>query len=114
MRAILIDWLVEVHMKYRLRHETLFLTVNIIDRYLAHVPVMRRRLQLVGVVAMFVAAKFEEIYPPKVQDFVYITDNAYTKDEVLATECQLLQALSFQLVVPTPSSFLDRLARLNR
>merc|ERR1712028_56510 len=86
MRTILIDWLVEVHMKYRLRPETLHLTVNLIDRYLTRMPVMRKRLQLVGVVAMFIASKFEEISPPELHDWVYITDKAYTQDEVLGME----------------------------
>jgi len=100
MRAILIDWLVEVHMKYKLRPETLFLTVQCIDRYLTKMPVMRKRLQLVGVVAMFIAAKFEEIHAPEVADFVYITDSAYTKEDILTMECQMLTTLDFQIVVP--------------
>merc|ERR1719316_835816 len=101
-------------MKYRLRSETLFLTVNILDRYLTFAPVPRRSLQLVGVVSMLVAAKFEEISPPEVHDFVYITDNAYSKEEILLMECQLLTTLGFQMVVPTAAHFLDRLARINR
>lgn len=114
MRAILIDWLVEVHMKYKLRPETLFLTVNLIDRYLTRMPVMRKRLQLVGVVAMFIAAKFEEIHPPEVADFVYITDSAYTKEDILTMECQMLTTINFQVVVPTASHFMDRLQNINR
>jgi cyclin B len=113
MRAILMDWLVEVHMKYKLRDETLHLTVTIIDRYLARVPVPRKRLQLVGVVAMFIAAKFEEINPPGVGDYEYITDNAYTKDDILVTECQMLTTLNFQIVVPTVAHFMDPLQRMN-
>lgn len=74
MRAILIDWLVEVHLKFKLVPETLYLTVNLIDRYLEKVEVMRDKLQLVGVTAMLIASKYEEIYAPEVQDFVYITD----------------------------------------
>lgn len=100
-------------MKYRLRPETLFLTVNLIDRYLTRMPVMRKRLQLVGVVAMFIAAKFEEIHPPEVADFVYITDSAYTKEDILTMECQMLTTLNFQVVVPTAAHFMDRLQRLN-
>jgi len=114
MRAILIDWLIEVHMKYRLRPETLFLTVNLIDRYLSRVLVMRKKLQLTGVVAMFIAAKFEEIHPPEVHDFVHITDNAYTKTDILSMECAMLTALSFKIVVPTAAHFFERLQRANR
>lgn len=114
MRSILVDWLVEVHMKYKLRHETLFLAVSLIDRYLAALPVPRACLQLVGVVCMFVAAKFEQINPPQVADFVYITDNTYTKEEVLSMECTLLSALSFNIAVPTQAHFLDYLLRANQ
>lgn len=114
MRAILVDWLVEVHMKYKLRGETLFLAVNLIDRYLSQVATPRKKLQLVGVGALLVAAKFEEIHPPEVNDFVYITDNAYTKDEILSMECAMLNALSFQVACPTVVHFLERIARANR
>mmetsp|Transcript_12990 Transcript_12990/g.29473 ORF Transcript_12990/g.29473 Transcript_12990/m.29473 type:complete len:553 (+) Transcript_12990:73-1731(+) len=113
MRGILVDWLVEVHMKYKLRRETLHLTVCLIDRYLTRMPVMRRRLQLVGVVAMFLAAKFEEISPPEVGDFVYITDRAYLKEDILNMECVMLQTLHFQLNFPTAAHFAARLQHEN-
>ncbi|EEC47909.1 predicted protein, partial [Phaeodactylum tricornutum CCAP 1055/1] len=64
MRSILVDWLVEVHTKFRLIPETLYLCVNIIDRYLSQVETVRKRLQLVGITAMLIASKYEEIYPP--------------------------------------------------
>ena len=69
----------QVHLKFKLRHETLFLTVNILDRFLATQKVNRQRLQLVGVVSLMIAAKYEEIYPPEVRDYMYICDNAYTR-----------------------------------
>ena len=90
MRAILIDWLVEVHLKFKLVPESLYLTVNLIDRYLEKEQVNRQKLQLVGVTAMLIACKYEEIYPPIVKDFVYITDNAYTKEEILQQERKML------------------------
>lgn len=114
MRAILIDWLIEVHMKYKLRQETLFLTTNLIDRYLTLVSVPRRQLQLIGVVALFIASKFEEIHPPRVSDFVYITDNTYTAEDILNTECSMLSALGFQVVVPTAAHFQEPLQKANR
>lgn len=113
MRSILVDWLVAVHMKYHLRLETLFLTVNIIDRYLCVKPVARKKLQLLGVVAMLIAAKFEEIDPPRVHEFAYITDNTYSKREIMNMEAQVLAALDFQIAVPTAAHFLDRLQRAN-
>merc|ERR550537_298302 len=108
MRAILIDWLIEVQMKYKLRKETLYLCVNLVDRSLSIRPVARRRLQLVGVGGMLIASKFEEIYPPETRDFVYITDNAYTKEEVLSMEVSMLTALGFNLCCPTVAHFLER------
>lgn len=113
MRAILIDWLVEVHVKYQLGVPTLFLAVSLIDRYLARMPVMRGRLQLVGVVAMFVASKFEEMRPPDVGDFVYITDSAYTKEDILIMECTMLTTLGFHVACPTAAHFLELLHRAN-
>merc|ERR1711939_1145221 len=92
MRAILVDWLVEVHSKYRLQDEALWLTVQIVDRYLQTTQVMRNRLQLIGVAAMLIAAKFEEIHPPEVRDFAYITDNTYSKLEILDMEAVILNA----------------------
>jgi cyclin B len=114
MRAILVDWLVEVHKKYRLRQETLFLTVSLIDRYLSRTVVVRRKLQLVGVVAMFIAAKFEEITPPEAVDFAYITDNAYSKDDILQMECTMLTTLGFLICGPTVVHFSDRLHNDNQ
>jgi cyclin B len=113
MRGILIDWLIEVHMKYRLRSETLHLTVNLIDRYLTNTPVTRKRLQLVGVTAMFIASKYEEMRPPQLQDWVYITDSAYTKEDVLLMECSMLTSLNFHITVPTAAHFFEALQKAN-
>lgn len=82
MRSILVDWLVEVHLKFKLVPETLYLTVNLIDRYLERQEVSRPKLQLVGVTSLLIASKYEEIYPPELRDLVYICDRAYTRSEV--------------------------------
>ena len=108
MRAILIDWLIEVHLKFKLMPETMFLTVSLIDRFLERKQVARQKLQLVGVTAMLLASKYEEIYFPEVADFVYITDNAYTRDEILRMESVMLNVLQFNLTVPTANRFLNR------
>jgi len=113
MRGILVDWLVEVHMKYKLRPETLFLSVTILDRFLARKRIPRKKLQLAGVVSTLIAAKYEEIYPPKITDLVYICDKAYTKDEILEMEIVVLNVLEFQLRTPTAVQFLDRFAKVN-
>jgi hypothetical protein len=80
MRQILVDWLVEVHLKFKLLPETLFLTVNLIDRYTYIKQVKRNDYQLLGVTAMLIACKYEEIYAPEIRDFIYMTDKAYTKE----------------------------------
>lgn len=82
MRAILVDWLVEVGEEYKLLPQTLYLTVNYIDRFLSMMSVLRGKLQLVGTACMLLASKFEEIYPPEVSEFVYITDDTYTAKQV--------------------------------
>ena len=114
MRAILVDWLVEVHMKFKLVPETLYLSISIIDRYCSHVAVERRELQLVGVTALLLACKYEEIYPPEVRDCVYITDRAYTRQDVLDMEQTIVQALEFKLTVPTGYPFLVRYLRITK
>ncbi|OMJ69524.1 hypothetical protein SteCoe_32735 [Stentor coeruleus] len=112
MRSILIDWLVEVHHKFKLVEETLFLTVNIVDRYLEKTQVIRENLQLVGVSSMLIACKYEEIYAPEIKDFVYITDSAYTAEQVLETENNILRCLCFNLTTPSTFRFLQRYARV--
>ncbi|XP_076811415.1 cyclin-A2-like [Clavelina lepadiformis] len=108
MRAILVDWLVEVADEYKLHTETTHLAVNYIDRFLSQMAVLRGKLQLVGAAAMFLAAKFEEIYPPDVGEFVYITDDTYTKKQVLRMEHLILKVLNFDVAVPTSNQFLKR------
>merc|ERR1719499_1998565 len=107
MRAVLVDWLVEVHAGFRLKQETLFLAVNLLDRYLASAHVERSRLQLVGVVSLFVAAKFEEVCPPPVRRLAYMTAGAYTVEEIMNFECLFLAKLNFKILVPTAAQFLD-------
>ena len=84
MRSILVDWLVEVAEEYKLSPQTLYLTMNYIDRFLSVMSVLRGKLQLVGTACMLIAAKFEEIYPPEVSDFVYITDDTYNTKQVMS------------------------------
>lgn len=112
MREILIDWLVEVHLKFKLRSETLYLTVNVIDRFLARRAVSRTKLQLVGCTAMFIASKYEEIYAPEVKDFVYISDKAYTRDQILNMESIMLNTLGFHLTIPTCLRFGERFVKV--
>lgn len=87
MRTVLMDWINEVHLQFRLVPETFYMTVAIVDRYLQAVKTTTRaNLQLVGVTALFLASKYEELFPPEIKDFVYITDDTYTKKQILDME----------------------------
>eukprot|EP00992_Anisonema_acinus_P001505 TRINITY_DN10486_c0_g1_i2.p1 TRINITY_DN10486_c0_g1~~TRINITY_DN10486_c0_g1_i2.p1 ORF type:complete len:314 (+),score=53.57 TRINITY_DN10486_c0_g1_i2:75-1016(+) len=108
MRTMLIDWLVDVHLKFKLSPETLFLGADIVDRFLDKKVVNRQKLQLVGVVGMLLAAKYEEIYPPEIKDFVYIAANTYTREDILRMERLMFQTLDFNLTFPTIYVFLKR------
>ncbi|KAL0324867.1 UNVERIFIED_CONTAM: Cyclin-B2-3 [Sesamum calycinum] len=108
MRGILIDWLIEVHYKFELMDETLYLTVNLIDRFLAVQSVVRKKLQLVGVTAMLLACKYEEVSVPVVEDLILISDRAYCRKEVLDMEKLMVNTLQFNLSLPTPYVFMRR------
>lgn len=97
VRAILVDWLINVHAKFKLLPETLFLTINLVDRYLSLVVVKKDQVQLVGVAALLIATKYEEIYPPTVKDFIYVTKNAFTRKQILEMERSMLFSLEFQI-----------------
>ncbi|CZR65112.1 related to G2/mitotic-specific cyclin 3 [Phialocephala subalpina] len=111
MRSVLMDWLIQVHCRFSLLPETLFLCVNYIDRFLSCKIVSLGKLQLVGATAIFVAAKYEEINCPSVNEIVYMVDGGYTVDEVLKAERFMLSMLSFELGWPGPMSFLRRISK---
>ena len=97
MRQTLVDWLLQVHLRYHLLPETLWIAVNIVDRFLTKRVVSLLKLQLVGVAAMFIAAKYEEILAPSVDEFVVMTGQGYNKDEILKGERIMLQTLDFKV-----------------
>ncbi|XP_061455062.1 G2/mitotic-specific cyclin-B3 [Rhineura floridana] len=111
MRAILVDWMVEVQENFELTHETLYLAVKLMDHYLVKVTTMRDKLQLIGSTAILIASKFEERCPPCVDDFLYICDDAYKREELLATEVSILQTLHFDINIPIAYRFLRRFAK---
>jgi len=111
MRSTVINWLVDVHFKFKLQAETLFLCVNILDRFLAEKTVMKDKLQLAGIAAMLIASKFEEIYAPTIQEFMYLCNDAFTVEELLRTERTILLTLGFRLGVPCALTFLRRISK---
>jgi len=110
MRAILVDWIIEVHSKFNLKEETLFLCIFIIDKYLKSEIIPRSKLQLLGVSSIMIACKQEEIYSPSIRDFVFITDNAYTKQEIFEMEYQILKTLEFNTVMASSLRFYELIA----
>lgn len=112
MRTILIDWINEVHHQFKLDIDTYHMTVSLIDRYLQKVKtVPKKKLQLVGVTAMFIASKYEELFPPEIHDFVFITDDTYQKYQILEMEKEMVRALDFNLGKPLPTHFLRRFSK---
>ena len=111
MRAILIDWLVEVHYKFHLRDETLYQTVFIIDSYLSAFPILRAKLQLLGVAALFISCKQQEIYYPQIYELIDITDGAYVKEELVEMENHILKILKFNIVSPTAIEFYNIISK---
>lgn len=111
MRSVLIDWVVQVHSRFNLLPETLYLTVNYIDRFLSKRKVSLSRFQLVGAVALFIAAKYEEINCPTIQEVAYMADNAYSIDDFLKAERFMIDVLEFDMGWPGPMSFLRRTSK---
>ncbi|XP_031119652.1 putative cyclin-A3-1 isoform X2 [Ipomoea triloba] len=114
MRGILVDWLIEVAEEYALLPDTLYLAVSYIDRFLSTNVLTRQKLQLLGVSSMLIASKYEEISPRNVEEFCYITDNTYTKDEVVEMEADVLKSLKFELGSPTIKTFLRRFTQVSQ
>ena len=110
-RGILVDWLIEVHTRFHLLPETLFLAVNIIDRFLSTKVVQLQKLQLVGITAMFIASKYEEVLSPHVQNFRHVADDGFTEAEILSAERYILAALNYDLSYPNPMNFLRRISK---
>ncbi|KAL9988176.1 hypothetical protein ACROYT_G002586 [Oculina patagonica] len=108
MRGILVDWLIQVHNRFRLLQETLYITISILDRFLSVYDVSKKDLQLVGVSAMLLASKYEEMYCPEIGDFVYITDNTYTKGEIRRMEALIFKHVNFSVGKPLCLHFLRR------
>ena len=111
MRSVLMDWLVQVHQRFNLLPETLFLTVNYVDRFLTKKIVSIGKLQLVGATALLLASKYEEITSPCLNEIIYMVDGGYCADELLKAERFMLNMLDFELGWPGPLSFLRRISK---
>ncbi|CAK8561313.1 unnamed protein product [Lathyrus sativus] len=108
MRGVLVNWLIEVHFKYDLMPETLYLTVTLLDQYLSQVTVKTSDMQLVGLTALLLASKYEDFWHPRVKDLISISAETYTRDQMLGMEKLILRKLKFRLNAPTPYVFMVR------
>ncbi|KAG8533232.1 uncharacterized protein KY384_002015 [Bacidia gigantensis] len=111
LRGVLVDWLVEVHTRFHLLPETIFLAVNIVDRFLSNRIVQLEKLQLVGIAAMFIASKYEEVLSPHVQNFKHVADDGFSEDDILKAERTILETLNYDLSYPNPMNFLRRISK---
>ncbi|KAM3502889.1 hypothetical protein MY11210_008922 [Beauveria gryllotalpidicola] len=110
-RGILVDWLIEVHTRFHLLPETLFLAVNIVDRFLSKKVIQLDNFQLVGITAMFIASKYEEVLSPYIGNFKRITNDGFTEEEILSAERFVLSTLDYDLSYPNPMNFLRRVSK---
>ena len=112
MRAILIDWIIDVHLRFNLRQDTLFMTIWLIDTYLSFALVQRDKLQLLGITCLLISGKAHEIYYPQHNKLLEMTDNAYIKEEMLTMENEILKKLNFFIVCPNPIDFYNILSKM--
>lgn len=110
-RDILVNWMIKIHNQFNLLPETLYLAVNIMDRFLSIKLVDLDRLQLVGTVSLFIASKYEEVYSPSCKNFANVTDGACCEDDIIDGEIYVLQTLNFKLDYPNPMNFLRRISK---
>ncbi|KAH9510544.1 Protein kinase binding, partial [Dermatophagoides farinae] len=111
MRAMLVDWMVKVQQNFEFTHEVFYHAIKIIDHFLMNKTIKRNRLQLLGIVSIYIAAKCDKgIYNTIIKDFIFICNNAYTCDDIIKMEIEILQVLEFNLNYPLSYSFLDRYA----
>lgn len=112
MRSILVDWLVEVQESFELNHETLYTAVKLMDLYLSKVFVTKEELQLIGATACLIACKIDERIPPNLDDFVYVCDDAYSRQEIMAKERDMIETVDYDVGYPLSYRFLRRFGRV--
>jgi len=112
-RAFLIEWVIDVQRKFRLLPETLFVAVQICDRYLSTVKCKKSDLHLIGVTSILISTKYEEIYPPEMHELISVSENKFKKAEVLAMEFKMLLALDFDFTQPSIYRFLERFRKIS-
>jgi cyclin B len=111
-RAFLVEWIIDVHRKFRLMPESLYLTVLIVDRYLSLVQIKKSQLHILGLTSILVATKYEEIYPPSLQELLGVSENKFSRRDVINMEHDMLTTLEFAVQAPSAYRFLERYNKL--
>jgi hypothetical protein len=114
MRALLVDWLFDVRRKFKLRYETLYAALSLLDRYLSIVTVRKSQLQECGCAALMLASTLEETYPPEARDYVHVSDNSFEAEALKTHSWRIAAALQFNLWSPNPLHFLRRYSKASR
>lgn len=113
-RSVVVDWLVEVQQEFQVMQESLYTAVGIFDRYLQeNENVPRNKLQLIGATSLLLGCKYEEIYVPEIIDFVYLSDNAFTKEEVKSSLVDMFRTINYSLSRPFSLTFLRRFSKVS-
>jgi len=107
LRKIMIDWVIKLHHALQLLPETLYLSVNIMDRYLCIAQFRKDIYQLIAISAVLAASKYEEVHPPQIEDFLTVTRNLFSRNQIIKMEYILLVSLSFNLSSPSSFQFLE-------
>jgi len=111
MRAVLVDWIIQVQHYLKLSQETLYISISLLDSILDRRDVEPDKLQLVGITVLYLGSKMEEYYPADIKKLLHLTEDSYTVKEVFNMELVILGVVDFQVYVPTPVDFLGRLCR---
>ena len=111
MRAILVDWLIEMHDKFNFKSQTLYQTIWLIDTYLSLKYIKRSDFQLLGLGCMYISCKFNEIFYPILKDCIEISDGAYTKDDLLRIEKDILKTINYNILPPSKEDFYNIIAK---
>ena len=111
MRAILINWLIEIDSEFYFKPDTLFKCIMIVDIYLSKNTISRDKFQLLGVTALFIAFKLNENCQPSVSKFISLTADSYSKAEVISMENNILKCLDYNLIFPTSIDFYNIISK---
>ena len=106
VRCLIFHWLLANNQKWKLKDETIYLAMNIMDRYISKVKISNNEYQLIAITSYFIATKYEDIYPPDLDTLLGLCKYGYTNEEVLETEYKILKELKFDILYNSSYKFL--------